>query len=289
MKKYIVIGIVAVALLILMWKMPLGSRENTAPLIQEVSYVCASGRTINAAFYGVSGQLGSVRIHLDDDRSFTLPQVVAASGARYANEDESFVFWTKGNNVTITDRGKEGKYVDCAIEGSVSTLDLSERYASTTLGFSISYPADYTVDDTYSYTLFGPGKSIPGVRFGISPRRAEGTNLSSDTYISVERHELSSSQTCSASLFVDNSTVKAEDIVEKGTPYSFIQSVGAGAGNRYEETVYAIPGSVPCVAVRYFVHYGVLENYPEGAVQDFNKKALIDGFDQMRRTLVLDK
>jgi hypothetical protein len=66
-------------------------------------------------------------------------------------------------------------------------------------------------------------------------------------------------------------------------------TTGAAAGNRYEETVYAIPGTNPCVAVRYFVHYGVIENYPPGTVRQFDKQALLDQFDRIRRTLVVNQ
>lgn len=38
--------------------------------------------------------------------TMTLPQTVSASGARYANADESIVFWNKGNDLFITQNGK---------------------------------------------------------------------------------------------------------------------------------------------------------------------------------------
>ena len=67
--------------------------------------------------------------------------------------------------------------------------------------------------------------------------------------------------------------------------YSVASSTGAAAGNRYEETVYALPGTNHCIAVRYFIHYGVIENYPVGLVREFDKKSLLKEFDTIRRTL----
>ena len=81
--------------------------------------------------------------------------------------------------------------------------------------------------------------------------------------------------------------VSTSTITDNGTIYSVASSTGAGAGNRYEETVYALPGTNPCVAVRYFIHYGVIENYPAGTVQAFNQPALLATFDAIRRTLVI--
>jgi membrane-bound inhibitor of C-type lysozyme len=43
-----------------------------------------------------------------------LPQVISGSGARYANEDESFVFWNKGDTAFVTE-GTDDKmtFKDC--------------------------------------------------------------------------------------------------------------------------------------------------------------------------------
>jgi membrane-bound inhibitor of C-type lysozyme len=42
-------------------------------------------------------------------------KISAASGARYANKDETFVFWNKGDTAFVTE-GKDGKetYSGCA-------------------------------------------------------------------------------------------------------------------------------------------------------------------------------
>lgn len=150
-------------------------------------------------------------------------------------------------------------------------------------GFSIHYPAGYSVDEAYKYQALGPGKDIAGVKFTIDPAVASGTNLSVDSYVSVEH--IAGAPACTAELFLDGA--KAQDITEGGMQYSFASTTGAGAGNRYEEAVYALPGTEPCIAVRYFLHYGALENYPAGAVEAFDRGALVRQFDQVRRTLTL--
>ena len=66
-----------------------------------------------------------------------------------------------------------------------------------------------------------------------------------------------------------------------------MKSTGAAAGNRYEETVYTLPGTNPCIAVRYFIHYGVFQNYPAGTVREFDQQALLASFDAIRHTLVI--
>jgi len=55
-----------------------------------------------------------VDLKLSDGRALKLPQVISGSGARYANEDESFVFWNKGDTAFVTE-GADGKmtFKDC--------------------------------------------------------------------------------------------------------------------------------------------------------------------------------
>jgi len=94
----------------------LSSSVSPAPSsfpIAEVTYICNGDKTIGAAFYkGESKPVqpgqppipsGSVKIVLSDGRNFNLPQTISASGARYANGDETFVFWNKGDTAFITE------------------------------------------------------------------------------------------------------------------------------------------------------------------------------------------
>ena len=73
-------------------------------------FKCQGGKSIEATFYA-----SSVDLKLSDGRSLTVPQAMSGSGARYANKDETFVFWNKGDTAFVTE-GKDGKetYSGCA-------------------------------------------------------------------------------------------------------------------------------------------------------------------------------
>ena len=44
----------------------------------------------------------------------SVPQAMSASGARYANKDETFVFWNKGDTAFVTEGKDEAQtYADC--------------------------------------------------------------------------------------------------------------------------------------------------------------------------------
>ena len=171
-------------------------------------------------------------------------------------------------------------------ESPDSTLEATTTYTSPVFGFSITLPADYTVEASYQYQAMGPGKEINGAKFTIPASMSAGTNLSSDTYISVE--QLPNATHCSASLFLDTAQ-KVSTTTDDSVEYSMAQGGGAGAGNLYEETVYAIPGSMPCMAVRYLIHSTQLANYPAGMRTAFDKAVLVAQFDQIRRTLILGR
>lgn len=152
-------------------------------------------------------------------------------------------------------------------------------------GFTLSVPPGWKVDGTYAYRSFGPGHPIHGVLFHIPPKLAHGTNLSPDlTGISVE--SVPGPGRCEASRFLP-SPVKQRALVENGTTYSVAEGHDAGAGNFYDEIVYAVVGSAPCIAVRYFIHSTNIANYDPGTVRAFDRPALIAEFDRIRRTLVL--
>lgn len=77
--------------------------------VTSATFTCKGGKTIATTFY-----VDKVELKLSDGRSLTLPQAVSASGARYANKDESFVFWNKGNTAFITEGAAgEETYSDC--------------------------------------------------------------------------------------------------------------------------------------------------------------------------------
>lgn len=158
----------------------------------------------------------------------------------------------------------------------------TSTYASSTLGYSFEYPSDFDLDESYAYP-FSETKTIPGVAVAIGGS-AQGTNLSSDTKVSVE--QLVRAATCTADIFMV-ADVMATTVTDTETQveYSLATSSSAGAGNVYDEVVYAIPGSKPCTAVRYQIHSTNIGNYPEGTVTEYNQAALIEEFNTIRRSL----
>ena len=282
----------------------LGSK-NPAPhsageqLISSATYTCDKGMTIQASYYDnpsaaapvtpglPPSPTGSVQLVLSDGRSLKLPQTISGSGVRYANSDESVVFWNRGNTAYVLE-GQTQTYTGCITGSSAAGEENWNTFASSTMGVSIHYPPDYTVNAKYAYTLLGPGSApIHGVKFLIPAAAWQGTNLSGhDTGISVE--ELPGQDTCSASAFLPGETIET-NLTQKGVDYLVASTSDAGAGNFYEEDVYALKDSNPCTAVRYFIHSTNIGNYTPGTVQAYDRAALLQQFDHIRQSLVLGR
>ncbi len=63
-------------------------------------FSCSNGKSLKADFKN-----SSVALTLSDGRAMILPHALSADGARYANADESFVFWNVGNTAFIEEAG----------------------------------------------------------------------------------------------------------------------------------------------------------------------------------------
>ena len=90
-----------------------GLRPQGSDVINDVVFACPDGKSIHAIFR----KSRTVDLELSDGRAMTVPQAISASGARYANADESFVFWNKGDGAFIQENGTT-TFSDCAIRPS---------------------------------------------------------------------------------------------------------------------------------------------------------------------------
>jgi membrane-bound inhibitor of C-type lysozyme len=85
--------------------LPLAGCSGATQDTISASFACDAGKGIQALFN--TGAQPAVTLMLSDGRQLTLPQAPSASGARYANADESVVFWNKGRTAFIDERGRQ--------------------------------------------------------------------------------------------------------------------------------------------------------------------------------------
>jgi len=82
--------------------------NTTAETLIDANFVCQAGKNIAATFHD-----RVVKLKLSDGRIVELPQTLSGSGARYANSEETLVFWNKGNTAFITESRGEETYSNC--------------------------------------------------------------------------------------------------------------------------------------------------------------------------------
>ncbi len=159
-------------------------------------------------------------------------------------------------------------------------------YVNEDKGISFYYPEGYSIDEAYVYSDLALGKQVTGVKLTIPADLAMGTNLSTDTAISIETADVSK-DLCTPAQFLSLSSDSQTTVVgPTGIQYLTSSLSDAGAGNRYKELVYTVVGSEPCRAIRYFIHSSAIDNYEPGTVQEFNEATLISSFDTIRDSLI---
>lgn len=89
----------------------IGTRYEFSKIPEVVEYSCSDKKAVGVQYYK-----DKVHVGLSDGREYTLPQAVSASGARYANENESIVLWNKGNGVFFQE-GSLITYSSCTEAG----------------------------------------------------------------------------------------------------------------------------------------------------------------------------
>lgn len=85
----------------------------TAATPKVAPFSCEDNKTIAATFYPSDDKY--VDLILSDGRALSLPRALSASGARYAKDDESIVFWNKGDTAFVTENGTT-TYAGCVIK-----------------------------------------------------------------------------------------------------------------------------------------------------------------------------
>ncbi|MBI5134204.1 MAG: hypothetical protein HZA81_02345 [Candidatus Taylorbacteria bacterium] len=165
------------------------------------------------------------------------------------------------------------------IEGGEDPL----RYSSREHGFSAAPPVGFRVEESYVNQSFGPDVRIPGVAFIVPRTLYSGTNLSPDSFVSVESLP---GNDCTPSRFILTDD-PGRRIVLGGVAYLYAESATAGAGNVYEDAVYVRDAGERCVAVRKLAHLTNVANYPKGSIREFDRSILSRAAEDVARSLVI--
>lgn len=84
---------------------------SALPFIRSM-YLCDLNRSITATYAGEEVHL-TLLDAVSNERQLYLSRVISASGARYSNGDESFVFWNKGDTAFVTEQDGKTTFANC--------------------------------------------------------------------------------------------------------------------------------------------------------------------------------
>lgn len=185
-----VLGVAAVVLVV--WAITHVSK-SARTLTASVVYMCDGGKTISAAYYegkvmdeAAPGEMphptGTVDVAIGETATTTLRQTVSASGVRYANSDESLVFWNKGDEALVMrNNAMDLAYTNCSSEPKKPVVEKPSQNTSA--------PVACTMEALLCPDGSGVGRSGPKCEFAACPNSASAytgeVRMQGTTYVLV--------------------------------------------------------------------------------------------------------
>lgn len=235
-----------------------GSQASTGRIVAEAIFSCEAGKLIEARF-----RKESVELALSDGRNIDLSQVISASGARYANDDESIVFWNKGNTAFMLEDDQK-TYTGCVEEGTEKSPD-SEVYKNEDGTFLVWYPSVFEIEESnvktssqWSYSTAEEGNL--GIKLHIPDSYQPDTNLQEAVFLVGWSKKKEAVQKCLES--PTGNIMKTEKITIDGVTYQHTKYGSAGAGNFYEIDQYRTRKGERCYSIEKMIHSTNMDNYP---------------------------
>lgn len=273
----IVIGAIYV-LATMSWRTASAPGNTTATSTgSAVTFYCQGGKTMQANFAS-----SSVVLSLSDGRTAMLPQQRMGSGIRYeatttfGTTTEDVAFISQGDSAFLTENGTQ-TYQQCtAAQVAPSATAGYKTYTDHGKTFSFVYPDAFMVTGVpmgygTSWAQDATTSGMELARIDVPQSYEPGTNFGNAWFSVGVSANPSAVATCLQNTSGMPPATTTQTTIH-GVSFTKMEYVGAGAGNRYDTTSFRTVRNNMCYAVEYTIHYGVLQNYPKGAVQAYNKQ-----------------
>ena len=289
----IILSIVASAYLIMYVGSSRGlnttATSTSSGATNHVTFYCGSGNSIQAVF-----ATSSVVLMLSDGTTLSLPQTISGSGIRYESNSvgSNVIFVSKGDSATLSNSASttDMRYTTCITANITSASTAGyENYTDRSSTFSFIFPKDFSVSGTdmgYNSQSWAQGATTTGMelaRIDVPQNYESGTNFGNAWFTVGASSNPSAVATCLVNTF-DVPTATTTRTIINGVLFTKMTFTGAGAGNRYDTTSYRAIHAGMCYAIEYTIHYGVLQNYPKGAVTQFNEQKIRSALDHVAQS-----
>lgn len=235
--------------------------------LHKAVFVCAGGKSIRATFLSHSVQLA-----LSDGRKLNLDRAVSASGARYADSDESVVFWNKGNTAFVTE-GDSTTFSHCVVKGEDDLVNL-KLFEDNDSSFVFRYPRAFqkyraSVADTSGWSYASTEKGKLAVQLKLDSSFQPKTNFSEATLsVGWSEHPKALSKCLESPV---GRIIKSDTLVQNKTQFVRSKYAEAGAGNFYQVIQYRTLKNNRCYSIEEMVHSTNIHNYPpERGITEFD-------------------
>ncbi len=257
-----------------------------APKGVPVTFYCGNGNTIVAKF-----ATSSVRLALSSGARYVLPQTVSGSGVRYAASTtgtSAFVFTNEGASASLTDTASttDLRFETCTAAHVVATPASGfESYADQPRTFTFTFPNAFTVSGVpagygLSWAENATSTGMELARVDVPQSYEPGTNFGGAWFTVGASSVPAALASCLQGTSGAPGATTTRVTIGSAT-FTKMHSIGAGAGNRYDTTSYRVIHDHACYAVEYTIHYGILENYPPGAVRPFDEQKVRNALESI--------
>ncbi len=158
-----------------------------------------------------------------------------------------------------------------------------QSYRNGTYGFTFTYPSTMEFV-TPSYPLL----QDKIVQLSIPQTGYPKTNFG-DAAFSVSASYAKTLSACLAANTPQNSDGFKKEAEINGTTFYFTKGAGAGAGNRYDSTIYrTLVGGQTCLELNETIHTTNIANYPSGTVTEIDKNVVQARLDAILNSFTLN-
>ena len=141
-------------------------------------------------------------------------------------------------------------------------------YTNSALGFTIQYPSTAAASET-DFNGYVQTTQTPVTSFVLPASMSAGTNLGTAGVYVGATSSASIVASCTSASTSTGETAQGTQTI--GTQqFAVFSSSDAGAGNFYETKSYRTVANGSCLEINETLHSGNIDNYPVGAVTEFN-------------------
>jgi hypothetical protein len=151
-----------------------------------------------------------------------------------------------------------------------ATAETTTVYTDPQYGFTLSYPVKAAVETDAQEN--GQLDVIPVAAIVVSPDLAafKGTNLG-DASVSVGVSEDATIVAACSAAKAAQGEKPAGTVTLGSVKFARFTFEDAAMGNRYASTLYRAVDGGACYEIAEFVHWAAIENFPAGAVKEFDR------------------